>query len=880
MPESLITWFRAMFRARRPAGSATGLVADNQLHPTIQVTGDLVTGPSTTFILPTERVPPAELPAEPNPFTGRQSLLTSLDSLIDTSVEPVAVRRNPMIHGMPGVGKTAVAIHWSYVLLAREYFPDGHLFLDLRGYSKKTAMSTDEALGRLLRGLGVHEKSIPRAEEEKEALYRTWLAGRRLLIMLDDAGGDAEQIRHLLPGTGSRCLVIITSRDRLTDLVPDGLHPIEVKPFEPGEALEYINAMVGEDRVDAEPGAAQTIARQCAFLPLALRVAMAKLVGSPHEPLENAAAELAEDRLPYLTPPHDPTKAVRSAFDLTYHALSPESQRAFRLLCLVDGSNFAVDAAAALLDAPEYVARQLIQTLERVHLVDQVGGNRYGVHDLLREYGREVGNTEPADARWIAVGKLLEFYLDRARTAGRSLGRHRRTIAYDDPAHERGGVPQNVRDTALDWLEGERANLVAAVRQAFGRGYTQLTWELADALYDFLAFRRYGQDNEVVHVQGLAAARHAEDSRAELFMLCHLGQIHLRGGAYDEARQYARQAYLLSRQRGDEKGEAESLTILARIRHAQGHVSESLELAATSRRIWRRVGDDHGEADALLTVGYIRWLDGQYDAALVSATWALDIQHRVGDRHGEADSLDLMAGAFRRIGHYNAAADYAERALSIRQDSGDRYGESVTLLNLARVRRRERDFDQALDLAGAARTIRQEMGDERGAGEALAVIARIHCHAGDLESARSAAERALALAGETSDRLTKADAGDTLARVHLARSERAQALELARGNRHIDSTVSDPYGRARRLDTLGRILLDLDRPEEALDHFNEARRIERRIGDALGAVQTLRVIAEAHRRLGNDAEAERASREAEALREETWEMWNRYNCDG
>ena len=880
----LIAWFRALFRGRRPPDSATDSAADTPPRPTIQVTGDFVAGGQTVFVLPGERVPPAELPAEPNPFTGRQALLASLDALIDTTVEPIVVQYNPMIHGMPGVGKTTVAVHWAHSLVACGYFPDGHLFLDLRGYSKKTAMSTDEALGRLLRGLGVHEKTIPRAEEEKETLYRSQLAHRRLLIMLDNAGSaeqpnSAEQIRHLLPGTRG-CLVIVTSRDKLTGLVPDGLRPIEVEPFGPDEALDYINAMVGEDRVGAEPQAAQTLARRCAFLPLALRVATAKLAGSPHEALRNAAAELAEYRIRYLTLPHDPTKAVRSAFDLSYHALPSESQRAFRLLCLADGPDFTGEAAAALLEAPGNVARRLIQNLERVHLVDQVGGHRYRVHDLLREYGREVDSADAPEVRLTAVGNLLSFYLDRAGPAGRSLGRYRRTIDSDDPSYERGRVAQTDRDAALDWLEAERANLVSAVRQAFGQRYTRLTWELADALYDFLAFRRYGQDNEVVHVQGLAAARHAEDRRAELFMLCHLGQIHLRGGTYEEAHQYAQQAYDLTRQHGDERGEAESLTILARIRHAQGNVRESLRLAAFSRRIWRRLGDEHGEAEALLTVGYIRWLDGQYDAALVSATWALDIQHRIGDLHGEADSLDLMAGAFRRIGHYPAAADHAERALRIRRDGGDRYDESVTLLNLARVLRRQRGFDRAHDLANAARDIRQDMGDERGVGEALAVIARIHRHAGDLESARSEAERARALAGETSDRLTQTDAVQTLAHVHLAGGEGTRALELAWGILDIDSILSDPYGRARRLDTVGLILLRLDRAGEALDFFTEAGRIEHQIGDGLGAVQTMRNIAAAHRELGNEAEAERTSREADALGEETWKLWDRDNGDG
>jgi hypothetical protein len=172
----LIARFRALFRGRRaprPAtgsaiGSATGSVADVSSRPAIHVRGDFVAGPQTVFVLPAERVPPAQLPAEPNPFTGRHTLLALLDALLDTGVEPIAVRHNPMIHGMPGVGKTTVAVHWAHSLVARGYFPDGHLFLDLRGYSKKTTMSTDEALGRLLRGLGVHEKTIPRSAEEKE----------------------------------------------------------------------------------------------------------------------------------------------------------------------------------------------------------------------------------------------------------------------------------------------------------------------------------------------------------------------------------------------------------------------------------------------------------------------------------------------------------------------------------------------------------------------------------------------------------------------------------------------------------------------------------------------------------------------------------------
>lgn len=850
--------------------------ADPSLRRLAHVADDLVTGDKTGLMTPAEHVRPAELPREAAHFTGRHNLLDALEDLIDTGAELVAVRHSPIIHGMAGVGKTAVALHWAHSLVERGYFPDGHLYLDLRGFSTQTAISSQEALGRLLRGMGVHEKTIPRTEDEQKTLYRTLLAHRRLLILLDDVA-TTEQVRPLLPGRGN-CLVVVTSRDKLAGLVADGLRPFQIEPFSPQEAVAYIGAMVGEQRVDAEPQAAETLAHECAYLPLALRVAVAKVADSPDERLETTATELARgDRLPLLALPDDPTQAVLPAFELSYHALSPELQRAFRLLCLVDGPDFTVEAAAALLDARESVARELIRALNRVHVVDQVEAQRYGIHDLLREFGRRREIADSPAVAAIALGKLLNYYLDRLRPAGRSLGRYRRTIDSDDPSYQRRDVALRARDSALDWLERERANLVAAVGQAFKYGYTRLTWEFADALYDFLAYRRYGQDNEEVHMQGLAAAQHAEDSRAELFMLCHLGQIYLRRGAFEEANQCAQQAHNLSQRCGDLMGLAESLTVLARILHAQGNVKVSLELAASSRMIWRRVGNEHGEAEALLTVGYMRWLDGEYGAALVSATWALDIQHRIGDRHGEADSLDLIAGAFRRMGDYAEATHHAERALRIRQESGDRYGESGTRLNLARVLRRRREFERARDLATTALHIRRDRGDGRGVGEALAAMARIHRYLNDLESAKSSAEQAFALAFETIDRLTQADALHTLAHVYLANGEGARALEMAAAALDIDSTINDPYGRARRLHAFGLILLDLNRAHEALEHFTMAMRLERQIGDALGAVHTMHTVAEVHRRLGDDSAAERISREAEALEQESWQLWDHDN---
>ncbi|MFE7487117.1 BTAD domain-containing putative transcriptional regulator [Kitasatospora sp. NPDC057541] len=517
---------------------------------------------------------PAQLPPALATFVGRKAELGALDGLADPAGAVVAAGIG-VVTGGAGTGKTALAVHWAHRV--RERFPDGQLHLNLRGYAFGPPLATYEALARLLRALGTDREQIPGTIDESAALYRSLLADRRVLVLLDNAR-NAEQVRPLLPGSAGS-LALVTSRDGLAGLTAcDGARRLVLDVLPQPDAVELLARITGADRTRAEPRAAAELAAACGHLPLALGIAAGRLAERPHRTLVDHAAELrdAEDRLTALQIDGDATSAVRVAFDLSYRALRPTAQRLFRLLGLAPGSRISTAAAAALSGSAPAATRPVLDRLAAAHLLHPAGPDRYRLHDLLRCYAadRATAETAPAD-RAAARERLCSWYLHHAEAAARLLTPRRRRLPLTaaGPWYEPPGFTTPAE--ARQWCESEHSHLLETVRYAAEHGLDGHAWQLPVALWG-----------------------------------------HFRAGPYlADWMEADRSAVAAARRIGDRGGEGRARNDLAAALSAQGRHEPALGELRTARALLASVGDRAGEADVLGNLGRQSLLTEQYEAA-------------------------------------------------------------------------------------------------------------------------------------------------------------------------------------------------------------------------------------------------------------------------
>ncbi|MGK5554639.1 ATP-binding protein [Actinomadura kijaniata] len=746
---------------------------------------------------------PRQLPSDDPCFRGRRTALAAMDAFLAgwaTTSAPLVIA----IQGMPGVGKTALAVHWAHAVADR--FPDGQLFVDLRGHSVDAEMDPCEALDRLLRGLGVPGELVPAELDAQVALVRSHFAQRSMLLILDNAAGS-EQVYPLL-ASGRRCATIVTSRNRLPSLiVSNGAHTLDLDVLSPDEAHELVAALLAPGEASAQRDAVEGLIRQCACLPLALRIAAANQRVRPHATVADVVRELGDgDRLSALALDDDPRRsAVRTAFGLSYRQLADEQRRGFRLLGLIPGPDFGADAVAALLDRDHAATQQILRGLTLANLVEQTGPRRYRLHDLIADYAREcLKEGEPLPERTAAHRRLLDWLLETAQNAAQDLRPHPRP----DPD---GGF--NALRDALDWYERERQLLVAGTRQAALSGFRRTTWQLAETLFGFLDLRAYTQDNLEVHQYGAEAAAQAGDDRALAMMLRHLACVYREQGRYGKAVKVGERALELVAGHGDPRVEAECMATLAGV-------------------YWRC--SDYGQVRRLIH-------------------GALLIRQRLADRRGEAECLHDLARIHRRLGHCVDALRCDLEALDIRQEIGDRYGEARSLLSLSRVFCRMGLRDRALLAAEDALAMFEQLGAQQGRGLTLGSIANILRHLGRPSEALHSGNAALAVQTAIGDSRGETATRDNLARVHLALGEVDQALAHARLALSIDRQLSDPYAIALRRHTLGLINTRLERHREALDDFTAELALREEIGDVRGTATTYIAMAALYDRMGDGA---------------------------
>ncbi len=666
---------------------------------------------------------PAQLPADISDFTGRSGQVDQLRELLaEVAVadgSPGAVRV-VLVVGPGGQGKTTLAVHAAHLL--REEFPDGQLYASLLGATQSADPA--EVLARFLRDLGADPARIPLEAEERAARYRTRLDGRRMLIVLDDAR-DTEQVRPLLPGSAS-CAVLITARHWLPELAGGAVLDLDVLSGDEARAL--FTKIVGERRVTAEPGATGEVLTACAGLPLAIRIAGARLATRGNWSIQTLAGRLADERR-RLDELRVGNLAVRASFEVSFATLpgpatpgGPAPARAFRLLGLWTGPSISLPATAALLGEGDEAAAEALDMLFDAHLLESPEPDRYRFHDLLRVYAADRARTQETEPdRTAAVARLLTWYLHTAEAAAAVISaRHARVPLGPPPA---GVQPLGFGslENALAWCDAERPGLMAATRLAASAGQHEIAWKLAAALMSFYYRRSHWGDWVATHQAGLDSARALGDRLGEAWMLNNLGMAY--GVQHmEQAVASFEQALAIFREIGDEPGEARAAGNVAQAYVDVRRFDDAWSVAQRSLAIQRKMGNRYSEGVVLGHLGRASRELGRYAEAVGHLELALAIFRELGQQYGEADSLTDLGDAYLCLDQVDSAVTHLREALAIRHDIGDVHGEAVTLQSLGLALDRAGDHAQARDRLAEAVRLFEELGDQaqaRAAAEAL-----------------------------------------------------------------------------------------------------------------------------------------------------------------
>jgi DNA-binding SARP family transcriptional activator/tetratricopeptide (TPR) repeat protein len=551
---------------------------------------------------PADPVVPRQLPADLDGFVGRDAELKALDSLLGNQHEPERRVVIAVITGPAGIGKTTLAMHWAHRVADR--FPDGQLYVNLRGFDPSGhPAELAEAIRGFLDALQVPAPRIPASPEAQAGLYRSLLAGRRMLVLLDDAR-DAGQVRPLLPGAPG-CLVVVTSRDQLSGLVAaNGAHPLTLDLLTDDEARLLLAHRLSHDRISLESDATNEIITRCAHLPLALAIVAARAATYPAHPLATLAGQLRDARGGLdLLASEDTTTDVRAVFSCSYRTFSAPAARLFRLLGLHPGPDITADAAASLAGIPVSQARPLLADLARAHLVTEPTAGRYAFHDLLRAYASELAHTRDTGAdRRAATHRMLDHYLHTAHTA--ALYPHGDTVT---PAAPRPGVsPETLttRDEASAWLAAEQSVLLAALNHAAHAGFHRHTCQLAGALFNFLHQRGRWHDRIATQQTALDAAQRLGDPAEQARVHRRLAVASADLGRYDDAHLHLDRALDLCGELGDLVGQAWTHYLGNLVACLQGRTAEALDAAHQALRLFQAAGDRVGHAAALTDVGW------------------------------------------------------------------------------------------------------------------------------------------------------------------------------------------------------------------------------------------------------------------------------------
>jgi tetratricopeptide (TPR) repeat protein len=653
---------------------------------------------------------PRQLPATVADFTGRVAELQALTRMLDqagTSTPGTVVIS--AIGGTAGVGKSALALHWAHQVATR--FPDGQLYVNLHGFDPSgNPTAPTEATRGFLDALGVPPERIPASPEAQAGLYRSLLADKRVLILLDNAR-DEQQVRPLLPASPG-ILVLVTSRSQLAGLgAAGGARLISLDVLSHAEAVQLLAARLGPVRAAAQPAAVGRIAALCACLPLALAVAAARAAARATFPLAALAAELADSarRLDALDA-GDPGSSVRPVFSWSVRQLTSEAARIFRLLGIHPGPDICVPAAASLAGRSEPRAHRLLRELADAHLIAEHVPGRYVFHDLLRAYAAEQAcDTDSDTDRREATGRVLDHYLHTAARAARVLDPAKEPVALASlRPGAAAGQPTDLQQ-ALAWFEAEHQGLLAALTLANGSGFDTHTWQLAWAMKNFLQARGYRQELAAAQRAALAAATRLGDAAAQAVCSRLLGVACIDLGDHDGARAHLASSLALYQRLSNQLGQGKVHQNLGFAAEREGRSTDALAHAEQALRLYRTIGDEANEAAALNGVGWCYGLLGDYQQAQAFCRQALVLSAKTGHRWVEAAAWDSLGVAEHHLGNLAEAAACFQRALSLYPECGERVFEVETLTRLGDTRHAADDLAQAREAWQQALAIGEDL---------------------------------------------------------------------------------------------------------------------------------------------------------------------------
>ena len=646
---------------------------------------------------------PAQLPTDVVGFVGRTEVLARLDKL-RTSTAAVDVG---VVAGPAGVGKTSLAVHWAHQVADR--FPDGQLYVNLRGFDPSGLAKTPaEALRGFLNALGVPSAEIPDDPDVQVGKYRTLLAKKRVLILLDNAR-DSSQVRPLVPGA-SGCLVLVTSRQQLTALAAtDGARLISLELLSRDEAHELLAARLGMERVLAEPEAVEQIVTRCARLPLALAVVAARAAGQPTFALAELALQLGSLN---ALQGGDSATDVRAVFSWSYRQLTPPAARLFRLLGLHPGPDTSVNAAASLAAVPPEEVRAMLTELTSNHLLTEHTPGRYTSHDLLRAYAADLVQTvESEQERHEAMRRLLDYFLQTAYTASVAIGENRDPITAESPLPEVTTDQLTTDGEATIWFRAEHQSLIAVIHHARSRWPTH-AWQLAWAVTPYLDRQGHWHDWATVQADAVIATASAGDPIGQSWAHRNLARACVRLRRLADAGTHARRGLELAVDAGNGPEQAHTLVTLAILSDLEGSPAEALRHVQRALALYQAAGDDHlgDQADALSMVGWYQIALGEHHKALVNCEKALALQRKLEDVTGQGATLDSLGYAHHHLGQHAEAIACFERALGLIREHGHQHHVATILDHLGDTHKATGSIAKADDAWQQALTILDELG--------------------------------------------------------------------------------------------------------------------------------------------------------------------------
>jgi tetratricopeptide (TPR) repeat protein/transcriptional regulator with XRE-family HTH domain len=806
-------------------------------------TADDAAGGRSPFVLRT-------LPRDSATFTGRIRRLEELMDSIDREIAVGGVLPIHAVDGMAGVGKTVFMVHAAHQLADR--FPDGQLFIPLHAHTPGIPTADPRSLlGDLLIDEKVVPSLIPDSLEARADLWRSRTAGRRMLMLLDDASGS-EQVRPFLPSAPGS-LVLVTSRRRLRGL--DGIASVSLELLSEEEAAILFVRVAARPGLSPDDSAIGKLTELCACLPLAIRMIAGRLSGhdgwSPGDLIPELTA--ASGRLASL---YDEELTVAAAFDLSCRDLSDQQRELFRLLGAHPGADADAYAAAALLGADLTAATRLLRDLEDHHLIDEPVHGRYRMHDLVREHAQALAESdESGQARADeAMTRLLDFYLSTAQQVSDYLVRTAPVYAPAVARPPRGRRVLEDRDVAAAWMRDELDNLIAAVDWAAARAWPQAV-ALPAAMHAYLD--RYGPWTTALELHALAAqtADRLGDRPGLAAAQGNLGRMLIQTGDYPSAERALQQALDLYRQLGSDRGQADMLTELGRLRYRASDRAGAIAAFAEGMELYQLLDDQFGQASILNDRGRLCGFTGDIHGAERAYAEALDLYVQLGDSAGQARVLNDRGRLSYSTSDYGHAGELLTQALELYVQLGDLMGQANTLDSLGVLRYMTGDFPGAVSAHAEARDLSSRLGYRVGLANTLDNLGRVRWRLGDYPGAAAAHEQALALYRDLGQDLGQVNALISLGRARYEDDDLASALAALEQALQLSREIDYLQGEANVLDGLGRVRhAERDYPN-AIGCYERALLLYRHEHDREGEAESLNHLADTLTAIGRVSEA-------------------------